>query len=298
MKAFYLAMPLLFSLSGPAHALNTGASFLKIDTDARAVSMGSAYTALASGVNSMGYNPAGLASAKGVELGFSHTNWIMDSRHDFIGAAMPLKTPGLVLGLGFTRFSNGSIDSRNEDRSAGGSFSSYDQSVSFASAMSFGRSRIGLGVKYIAGAIAGAKASAFAVDMGLNRALRNLPVSLGLAVQNLGTPMKYMDQKDQLPLSLSVGMLVSVVPGFNLSLDLKRLVYDKENRISVGTEYGVIPGVALRTGYLLNNGLVSGRTKGFSAGAGLNIGGMGLDYAFTPYGEFGNAQKITVKKRF
>ena len=73
---------LLINFTNPAAALESGAQFLKIDTDARAVSMGAAYTALASGVESLAYNPAGLSAVKGVELGFSHTNWLMDSRHD------------------------------------------------------------------------------------------------------------------------------------------------------------------------------------------------------------------------
>lgn len=298
MKSLSAIFPALLCVCAPAHALNSGASFLKIDTDARAVSMGSAYTALASGVSAIGYNPAGLSTAKAVELGFSHTSWIMESDHDFAGVAVPLKTPGLVLGLGITRFSNGSIDARGEDRSAGGSFSSYDQAISLITAKNMGRSRLGIAVKYIESAIAGEKAAAVAVDLGLNRALRGLPVQVGLSVQNLGTSMRYIDQKDPLPLSLSAGLLVSVIPGVNLAMDVRRRIYDKQDSISIGTEYGILSGFALRAGYMMNNGLAGARNKGFSAGAGLNLGGMGVDYAFTPFGNLGNAQKITLRKRF
>ena len=152
--------------------------------------MGSAYTAAADGVNSIAYNPAGLASLKGVELGFSHTNWLLDSKHDFLGLGMPLKTAGgllpagnWVMGLGVTRLTSGSLESRGADRSASGSFNAYDQAISIALARSLGRSRVGLAAKYIEGNIAGEKARAVAVDVGAARDLGNLPVSLGLSVQ-------------------------------------------------------------------------------------------------------------------
>ena len=65
------ALLFLFTPSAKiSQALESGAEFLKIDTDARAVSMGSAYTAAADGVNSISYNPAGLASLKGCGIRF------------------------------------------------------------------------------------------------------------------------------------------------------------------------------------------------------------------------------------
>lgn len=299
MRSRITVLSALLWLAAPLHAFNSGASFLKIDTDARAVSMGSAYTALASGVNSIGYNPAGLSAARSVELGFSHTNWIMESSHDFAGVAVPLKTPGLVLGLGITRLSNGSIDARGEDRSAGGSFSSYDQAISLTSAKSLGRNRLGLAVKYLESSIAGVKARGVAFDLGFNRSINTrIPMSLGLAVQNLGSGMKYFTQRDPLPLSVSAGFSFSVVPGLNLALDAKRMIYDKQNSVSLGTEYAVLSGLALRSGYLANTSMNAVKNKGFSVGMGLNFWNTSLDYSATPYGELGNTQKITLKRTF
>lgn len=294
-----IILSLLISFTGlTVSALESGAQFLKIDTDARAVSMGAAYTALASGVDSLAYNPAGLSAVKGVELGFSHTNWLMDSMHDFIGVAMPVKGKPLAVGLGLTRLSNGSIDARNSDRSAGGSFSSYDQAVTVGLAGMMGKVRMGLNVKYIESSIAGTKARAGAVDIGFNRALNSLPVGIGLSVQNLGTKMKYVSQEDPLPLTLTAGLMFSVIPGVNLALDVKRLVYDKQTGVSFGTEYALLSGVALRAGYLTNNHVANISNTGFSAGAGINFWNTQLDYAVTPYGELGNSQKITLKKKF
>jgi hypothetical protein len=292
----------------PAGAIESGAQFLKIDTSARAVSMGSAYTALSDGINSIAYNPAGLSSAGGLELCFSHTNWLLDSTHDFIGVALPVagmsRQPAagpLVMGLALARLSNSAMEARNADRSAGGSFASYDQALSVGLARQAGRYRMGIGIKYVESVIAGISARAGAVDLGLSRDFRRLPVTVGLSVQNLGTKMRYISQKDPLPLTLAAGLAVNVIPGVSFVFDIRRLVYDREMGISFGTEYAVLSGFALRTGYMADNAgakpAISGR-NGFSAGAGLNFWSTRLDYSLTPYGDLGSAQKITLKKSF
>ena len=307
-----LLLMLLVSVFSRSYAAQTGAEFLKIDTDARAVSMGSAFTAAADGINSLGYNPAGLASIKSTELGFSHTNWLMDSRHDFIGIGMPVGARragngargGGAMGLGITRLSNSDMEVRNADRSAGGSFSSYDQAVTLGFAAGSSGMRgwgLGVAVKYIESSIAGEKARAAAADLGLNRAFRSMPVTLGLSVQNLGTPLKYISQKDPLPLTLAAGLAVGIIPGVNLAMDVKRSVYDRRTTVSVGSEYAVIPALSLRAGFMMNgaSGNKAGGVNGnFSAGAGLNFWGMNMDYAMQPYGDLGNTQKITLRKKF
>jgi hypothetical protein len=307
MKLNSLLFLLIFA-PGSGYGLESGAAFLKINTDARAVSMGSAYTALAEGAGAIAYNPAGLASLKSVEAGFSHTEWLMDSRHDFVGIAVPVNRKGLrgkgfeglVLGVGLVRLSNAAIEVRNADRSLGGSFTSYDQSVSVGMAKMMGRFRAGLGVKYIESVIAGDKARAAAVDFGLTRSLGGL-FSAGLSVQNLGTPMRYISQKDPLPLTIAAGLAVGIAPGFNVALDLKRLVYDQQGSISIGSEYTVLSTLALRTGYMMNDAAKSGSENGksgFAAGAGINFWKVQLDYSVLPYGDLGNTQKITIKKQF
>lgn len=309
MKNKIIILPLLLGFSGAAYALESGANFLKIDSDARAVSMGSAYTALASGVSAMSYNMAGLSKAESVEAGFTHTNWLMDSKHDNIGIALPLKSgvdqlghslnSGWVAGLGITRLSNSATEVRNADRSASGSFSSYDQAVSVGLSRMMGKSRLGLGVKYLESSIAGEKARGAAVDLGFSRTLNTrMPMTLGLAVQNLGTGMKYMSQTDPLPLSFSAGLSFAVIPGLNLSFDAKHMVYDRQTNVSFGTEYAILSGFALRSGYLANSSVSSLKNKGFSAGVGFTIWNANLDYAVTPYGELGDTQKITLKKSF
>jgi len=293
---------ILLFLSVPfALQANSSADFLKIDTDARTVSMGSAYTAVSNGVNSLNYNPAGLSGLQNMELGLSHTSWIMDSRIDFAGIAAPLKNKDITLAFGFKRFTDGNIQSRDDDGTLTGSYSAYSQVITLGIGKAIRKVNMGLNVKYLESGIENENYKSFAFDLGLTRQLNNLPLTLGFSVQNLGNKTGYINQKDDLPLTLGIGGLVNIMGGFNIAADVKRLVYEKETTVSFGTEYTIFSGVSplsLRTGYMSENGLISSRTKGFSFGAGLNILNTQVDYSVTPYNELGNTQNITLKRKF
>ncbi|PKM97830.1 MAG: hypothetical protein CVU79_06345 [Elusimicrobia bacterium HGW-Elusimicrobia-3] len=283
-------------VSAAANAAQTGAQFLKIDTDARLSGMASAGVASALGVNALNYNPAGLSAINSPEVAFSHSQWLMDSSHDFIGFGMPVKKMSLALGI--TRLTNGKMEARADDGSAAGGYSAYDQAVS----LGFGFRNVGGAVKYIQSSIAGVKADAFAVDLGGRQKLSRLPVTLGVGVQNLGTGIKYLSQRDNLPLSVNAGFTVAVLPGMGLSLEVKRLVYDKQTVFSAGTEYAMMTGndlgFALRGGYGLTGLTRDNGDSGLSVGAGVMALGAQLDYAVSPETGMGSVQRITLKKKF
>lgn len=286
---------LLILAAAAAQAAPTGAQFLKIDTDARLSGMASAGAASALGVNALNYNPAGLSAMQGPEAAFSHSRWLMDSNHDFIGFGLPVKK--FSLGMGITRLSNGKMEGRAEDGSAAGGYSAYDQAVS----LGFGYKGVGGAVKYIQSSIAGVRAETFAVDLGARRRLSGLPVTLGLGVQNLGRGMKYLSQRDNLPLSVNAGLTFAVLPGMGLALDVKRLVYDRQTVFSAGTEHTMLmggAGFALRGGYGLSGLSGNGDKGGFSAGAGIMALGAELDYAVAPETGLGSVQRVTLKKAF
>ncbi|MGD9643955.1 MAG: PorV/PorQ family protein [Elusimicrobiales bacterium] len=296
MKNIIKIFSVILLVSVAANAAQTGAQFLKIDTDARLSGMASAGVASALGVNALNYNPAGLSAINSPEVAFSHSQWLMDSSHDFVGFGMPVKKMSLALGI--TRLTNGKMEARTDDGSAAGGYSAYDQAVS----LGFGFRNVGGAVKYIQSSIAGVKADAVAVDLGARQKLSRLPVTLGVGVQNLGTGMKYLSQRDNLPLSFNAGFTVAVLPGMGLSLDMKRLVYDKQTVFSAGTEYSMLMGnnlgLALRGGYGLTGLTRENGKSGLSVGAGVMALGAQLDYAVSPETGMGSVQRITLKKKF
>jgi len=319
---FILSRPYIFALvlafifipsTQISHALESGAEFLRIDTDARAGAMSSAGAASATGISAITYNPAGLASMTRGEAALSHSAWYLGSAHDFIGVGMALGNgaggsglgaggSGLVIGVSFTRLSSGRMEGRTVTRSAVGGYSAYDQAAGLALAKQYGIYSVGGAVKYIESSIAGVKGAGYAVDMGLQRGLRGVPVSVGVAVQNLGPGIKYISQRDQLPLSVSAGIMFMPVQGFMLNFDARRYVYDKYTAFSLGTEYalfggpGTMSGLSLRGG--VNGGTGQSAAGAFSAGAGIKFMNADLDYAMSPEGKLGSTQRITLKKKF
>ncbi len=269
--------------------------------------MASAGAASTYGINAMNYNPAGMANMKGVEFAFSHTNWLMGSRHDFIGVGMPVQQKeGWKAGIGVTRLTNNGIEGRESDRSKSGIYTAYDQSVSIALAKSYGRYDIGASVKYIQSSIAGVQARTYALDLGARKVFGALPLSIGLSVQNIGPGMRYILQKDPLPLSASAGIVFMPIPCAAIALDARRFIYDKYNSFSIGTEYAII-GSREGSALLLRAGMTGGETrdskskgfaKSFSTGAGIKMFNMDIDYSLTPSEELGNTQKISLKARY
>ncbi len=296
MKKSITIFSVLLLAANAAGAAVTGTQFLRIDTDARASGMASAGVAAALGINSLNYNPAGLSAIEGPELAFSHSQWLMDASHDYIGFGLPVKN--MALGIGITRLSNGSLDGRADDRSASGDYNAYDQAVS----LGFGFKNFGGAVKYIESSIAGVRAEAFAVDLGIRRGLARLPVTVGLGVQNLGGGIKYLSQRDELPLSVNAGFMVTALPGLALAFEVKRLVYDKETVFSAGAEYAMLRGdnlgLALRGGYGLTGLEADNDKSGLCVGAGVTALGAQLDYAVSPETGMGSIQRITLKKKF
>ncbi len=286
-----------------SQALESGAEFLRIDTDARAGAMSSAGAASAVGISAISYNPAGLASMERGEAALSHSALYLGTAYDFVGAGFAL--PGSAkwkLGLSFARLSSGEMEGRTAARGITGGYSAYDQAAGLALAKQYGRYSVGGAVKYIESSIAGVKGTGYAVDLGVKRGFRGLPVSVGVAVQNLGTGIKYISQRDQLPLSVSAGIMFTPVAGFMLNLDARRYVYDKHTAYSLGTEYALFGGPGTMSGLSLRGGVNGGSGQSaagaFSAGAGIKVMNADLDYAMSPEGSLGSVQRITLKKKF
>ena len=286
-----------------SEALESGADFLRIDTDARAGAMSSAGAASAMGISAIAYNPAGLASLKHGEAALSHSALYLGTSHDFAGAGFALPgSAGWKMGLSFAKLSSGSMEGRAASRGRTGGYSAYDQAATLALAKQYGRYSFGGAVKYIESSIAGVKGTGYAVDMGVQRGLKGLPVSVGVAVQNLGPGIKYIAQRDQLPLSVSAGIMFMPVSGFMLNFDARRYVYDKYTTYSLGTEYALFGGPGTMTGLSLRGGVNGGTGQSaagaFSAGAGIKLMNADLDYAMSPEGTLGSIQRITLKKKF
>ncbi|MFH0946890.1 MAG: PorV/PorQ family protein [Planctomycetota bacterium] len=257
-------------------AMRSGAAFLKIGTGARPTAMGEAYTALADDVNALYYNPGGLARLPKRELGATHTEWLLGTKFDFIGYAHPTSLG--TFGLGLTRLTGGDQEGRDANRQATAGFAASDTAyaLAFSRRLDNGGTSLGTSLKFLQSRIGSYSASTFAMDFGAQRQLKSRPMTLGVSLLNVGQGMRYLSQRDPLPLTMSAGAAYRLGGVLQMAVDVRHEVPDRRTSVGIGTEYAVFPSFALRMGY--GSGLVdagSGPWAEWAAGSGSSWGTTG-----------------------
>ncbi|MBI4668261.1 MAG: PorV/PorQ family protein [Elusimicrobia bacterium] len=293
------AVNLLCVGSSFATELKTGAEFLNISVGARPAGMGNAYTSLVNDVTAIHWNPGGLGLMNSRELAAMYSQWLIDTQYNFLGFGYPTKMGTLAGSL--VVLSQGESEARGASREKTGSVKAQDQSLALGFGRNLGRLNVGLNTKWLQSEIAGYKTTSIALDMGLIYPWSR-SVFLGLAVQNLGPGMKFINQRDPLPITLATGVSYRTPQGLSLALDAKQQLYNKKIQINIGTEYRVLPMFALRGGYLAkfaqDNNLPGTKFSGLSAGIGFAFLGNEVDYAFTPFGVLGDTHRVSLSLKF
>ena len=121
--------------------------------------------------------------------------------------------------------------------------------------------------------------------------------------------MKFLEKGFDLPLTLAGGASVKLFNRFLISTDMKHQPYDSRTTLSVGSEFSPVQIFSLRAGYFTNaiksansndNNFTEqiSNLSGLGLGVGFNLGPSTIDYSFTPAGELGNAQRISLSFSF
>lgn len=303
--ALILASACLFLAPMPAAAEPTSAAFLKIPVGARAVAMGGAYTALAEGADALYWNPAGVASLSGKQLGTTHAELFAGMRYDFLGYVQPTSVGSI--GTSMALLSQGGIEGRGENREPTGGFGASDAAFSLAYGRNLSRipARVGLSVKYLESRIGADAARSYALDLGtLYRLPAQAPLSLGLAARNIGPGMRFQSERFPSPLTLAAGLAYRLPAGLALAVDVQHKPYEGKTALGIGTEYAVLSALSVRAGYSGLGARSEGSSsalsgvQGLGAGLGIRISRYQFDYAFTPFGELGNAQGVSLNARW
>jgi hypothetical protein len=294
----------------------SAAQFLKFPADPRTASLGGAACGTDNAVSSLYWNPAGVASIRGLAATFSRANIFADISYNFAGITLPIGDHG-TLGLSAFYLDSGEMEQTTIDQPDG------TGSVFTARSYSFGLSyaryvtewlMAGLTVKYVREDIWHESANALAFDIGsvLETGLAGL--RLGIAITNFGTEMqmsgediKFDYSSDQitlergaelttsdwpLPLTFRLGVVLDLIGGTNdiISSDIFRLTtladYNEPNDTDARGNFGVEVAwqnvLFGRAGYYYNYDAAQ-----YSLGLGLRIGVsdfvVKFDYAFVDY---------------
>lgn len=273
----------------------TGAQFLELPVNARAIAMGSAYSAVAEDASAMHYNPAALTLVRGNDVVLMHALYFQSMKYSYGAAAV--RRGEWAFGLQAQHLSAGNVDEiDNTGARTGDSFSPRDLAVGAGVSREFGSLSVGAGAKYISSKLYDT-ASAFALDAG--SLYRMGKFSFALSVANIGRGMKFISERDSLPLTVRGGAGYSG-ERFTLAADVAApkgadpyLAAGGEYRCERSEELGV--GLALRAGYNSRaTGSKLGGMTGFNAGGGIMLDSFNFDYAWSPFGDLGSAHYFSL----
>jgi len=302
-KVSFLALInfLLFSIGYTASQGTTTASFLKIAVGARNIAMGET-GATSDDINSIYWNPAGLASIENIEASLMHSVWLETINYEHLTFGLPTKSGNIGFAINYLFM--GDMDKYDYLGNKQGSITASDL------ALTFGLSRkvlikewlpifnLGVNMKYIQSKLEEEKADALATDLGLQTELKNPKVKVGLVIQNIGTGMKFIKESYPLPTNIKLGAGYSLVVKnnpLNLAFDIN-IPNDNVVKLGLGAEYTIDCGkgiiVSPRIGYGANREGLEG-LSGITLGVGFRYQNYIIDYVFVPYGQLGNTHRIS-----
>lgn len=300
MKIFRVAIILflLANLIAIVEAKNIStAQFLKLGAGARAAALGDAFTAISDDVTAAYWNPAGLTQLKTTEVSLMQNSGLVSTNYQYAGAAFP--TGHHTVALSIYRMDYGTIDRYTAGDVRDGSFGANSLAAAFSVGGSFSEElRWGLSAKLIQETIESDKASGLAGDFGFLYRLGR--TSFGLTAQNIGTGLTFVKDRSNLPITVRAGASRKFMDDkLQLGLDFSK-PNDDNLSLHTGAEYLINPFFTIRGGYQATPGnsiSVSGLT-GVCGGVGINFRAFSLDYAFTPFGDLGNSQRVSILIRF
>lgn len=269
-----------------------GASFLNIPVGGRPAALGGAYSALAADAYAPVWNPAGLAALPAAQLAGMHLDYADSIGYEFVSFTQPLGGRHGI-GLAASYLHPKSAVERDASGAETGRFSSHYAAYSLAYGRGLSDSfALGVAAKAVEARLGGVSGQAFGADIGaLYRATPR--VSVAAVAANLGSKLKFLDERDRLPGTYRLGLLFSPTRAWNLAGEA---ALDREDAAfgRLGAEWLPMPAISLRTGYHTDSTRDLPGLTGFTAGLGLTVFGQRFDYAWAPMGDLGQTQYFSV----
>ncbi len=282
LSTWVFSVALVLSFSTEVFAGNRSGTvsdlFLTMPVSARVVGLANADVATAEGVSSIAYNPAGILSISNYGFSATYSDWFAGISHSFVGAAVNVAGVG-SFGISAITLSTNDMQVTTPAYPEGtGQYfraSDYAFSIAFAKQIS-DKFSFGLNAKYITSYLYNTSygANAFAVDLGVLYDIPTLRTRLGIAIDNLGTDVKFINESYQIPTTLAFGAMVNLIQQETNKLIASIQVNrpnDANEEYNFGLEYTFEGRFMLRGGYKFGYD-----TENWAAGFGLNIDLLGV----------------------
>lgn len=262
-----------------------GAAFLKVLPGARQQGMGGGFAGVADDPYAVFANPGSAGFLREWQVSGNYTKWLTDVYQSTLVFGMRHRTPWSR----DTRFSvaalyQGVPEFDSSDRtSAPASASDLLLVSSIGQRLHFLSSRLSLGIsaKYLHSKLANFETGSWIFDAGMQYRIKQFSLfspesllpfgsfSAGLAVNQLGTPLRYVSTETPLPRAMKAG--VSFLAGnhkefrLHLTFDYAQ-VRDEKDSFHLGTEVSWHPLITFRAGYNSSPRLFNKFSFGISVG--------------------------------
>lgn len=300
-----LALPAASHAAAEFEKVGTiGAQFLKIGVGARAQAMGGAFVSVADDASAIYWNPAGVARINKTVLNINHLSWLADI--SFTQAAYVFELsfiPGkLAINARSLYMDEQAVRTVFRPEGTGKSFDNGDVAVGLTYARSFtDKFSAGVSWNFLQSTLATYEATAYTFDFGTLYDTGYRSLRIGMAIQNIGSEMQFLDDSVKMPTVFRVGMSMNLYESdTHLLISAAEFSHPPDNneRASWGMEYGFKEFFFARGGYQFRYDLES-----FSAGLGFKVAtGFNsesrVDYAYTDMGELSPVHRVSIDFRF
>ena len=286
---FALAATLLAGLpaglAAQSNADNTGygttsAEFLLLGAGARGVALGGAFSAIATDVSSLYYNPGGAALMSRPGVMVSTYNYVADTRYSWGGVALPFNGGTSTFGaqIGTFGFSDQPVYTAAQPDGTGARYSVNETFVGLTLAQNFSdRFAAGVTGKIISDNLGDAHGNAFAVDFGTNfhASLNNHPLKFSFVLANLGTNLKYSGTALNADVPREPLPGEDPVPGIDQPAEFRTKDFPLPTTFRVGLAYDLLSAETSRLTILGDFNQATSNKAGFAFGSEFSANRLG-----------------------
>jgi len=247
---------------------SAGASQLLIPVGAQNLALGNANVSLVRGVSALYVNPAGSSSLDGsVQVTVSDMTYLADIGVSYVGLVTNFGPIGSFgVSVKSLDFGDIPVTTANETDGTGAFYSPSFQTLTTNYSRRFSdNARFGVNLKFVNEQIMSSTAKGFATDLGVQYEFEAMPVSVGIALKNLGGRMTYNGsdlEQNQVPAGSESGTIVERFRIHSQSFELPAM-------LDIGLTYQPIAGLELMGAFTNNS----------SSSNSLNFAGK---YSFNP----------------
>ncbi len=304
----------LLPVLGAQRAGTATAQFLKIAVGARAAAMGESFVAVANDATALYWNPAGIVQFSEDEVVASHTNWLVDVRHQFIGGVLHLSSNDAIgLSVVSVHTDDMPVTTEVQPKGTGTFFRFSDVAIGATYARKLTpQFSAGVTVRYVEETLDILKMRGVMVDLGTYYWMGLGTARFSAVISHFGNQMAPEGSVSQLngstvssfqefspPTMFRFGFAFEPVNEeqhmLTTSIQLNHPNDNSEN-VSLGAEYRWMRTFSLRAGYRLN---VDEQDLSFGAGVqtSLDVATLGIDYGYSAFGRLGGVHRLTLGVR-